>query len=444
MKPSLNKHKLKCITLIEVILDAAILASLATVVIMSLLASLRAVTHSSVVSTAAQLANEQIETLRNYSYNDLATQNGAIYPPGNIIDEQTLVKDKKNLKVHTDIRYVDDSYDGNASDAQPDLNPADYKKITVTILEPSTGEKLATLSTDIASRAAETASDTGVLKVTVLDANGLSVANTHVQITNTTTNPNVNMTVETDLNGSIFIPNLPPTTAYHAIATKDGYSSDFTSPITITNPNPTKPDPTVLLQQVSPVTLVIDRVSSLHIQAHNLSENILAADITGTKVINNSPLVYKTIINKNLSSNEVEINNLEFDSYNITPAISWYIKSCYPMLPIGINPDTENVINCYFTNDPLSPRIVSISPQNSPAENNVEFELTGVNLFNNSFYLQKESSPDIIYNNLVTTPEGDSVTGTLDFSALDIGEYDLVYQDTVGREARQTKAITIK
>ena len=64
-----NEHfsqKFKCVTLIEVILDAAILSALATIVIMSLLTSLRTVTHSSVVSTAAQLANEQIETLRNY------------------------------------------------------------------------------------------------------------------------------------------------------------------------------------------------------------------------------------------------------------------------------------------------------------------------------------------------------------------------------------------
>lgn len=436
--------KRKSITLIEVVLDAAILSALSVIVLLSLLASVRTVTHSATVSTAAQLANEQIETLRNYSYNDLATQNGAIFPPGNIPDQQTLVKDKKSLIVLTDIRYIDDPYDGQAGEITNDLNPADYKRITVTVKSSGSDEVLASLSTDIASRAAETSSNTGVLKITVLNADGVGVPDAAVAVTNTTTSPHVNINVDTDINGMIFIPNLPPATSYHISTTKSLFSTDYTSPITLENPSPTNPDPTVLLQQVTSVTLSIDHTSILHLHAHNLGGSQITVGITGSKKIGNSPVIYKTVLSKEIIGDEILINDLEYDSYTISAPDGWFIKSCDPILPINLPPSTTSETNCYFTNNALDPRIVTISPQNSPAVANVGFEITGVNLFSNSFYLNKGGGADIIFSGLGTNLEGDSLTGNLDFSSLDIGTYDLVYQGTAGGEVRQNNAITIK
>ena len=443
-----NEHfsqKFKCVTLIEVILDAAILSALATIVIMSLLTSLRTVTHSSVVSTAAQLANEQIETLRNYSYNDLTTQNGAIFPPGNIMDQQTVTKDKNTLSVLTDIRYVDDPYDGQAGGAQHDLNPADYKRITVTIVEPATNETLATLSTDIASRAAETNSNTGVLKVTVLDANGVALPGAHVSITNNSTVPIVNLLVDTDVNGIIFIPNLPPTSGYHVSTSKGGYSTDYTSPNTAENPTPTNEDPAVQLQQVVPVTLSIDRTANLHIRAYNLNDNQISIIVIGQKTIGNSPVVYKNIITRQVGNEEIELNNLEYDSYTISPLGEWYIKSCNPYLPTSVVPASNSNIDCYFTNDALDPRITAISPHDSPAADGLQIGMTGSNLFNAEFVLKKGTDPEIIFNSgLIVTLEGDSITGTVNFQSLGLGIYDLIYRDGTGRETIQTNAITIK
>ena len=53
---------------------------------------------------------------------------------------------------------------------------------------------------------------------------------------------------------------LPPSVnGYHIVVTKPGYSTDQTYPITPQNPNPTKPDATIMSGQVTQVSIVTDR-----------------------------------------------------------------------------------------------------------------------------------------------------------------------------------------
>ncbi|MFA6082538.1 MAG: carboxypeptidase regulatory-like domain-containing protein [Patescibacteria group bacterium] len=431
----------KAVTLIEVVIDMAILSLISTVVIMAMASSIKTVNQSSRVAAAGQLVNEKLEHIRNLSYDSLATQNGPIVPQGNILDQESVTRDKFQFVVHTDIRYVDDAYDSLVGSG--DLNPADYKRVTITVLD-TDSSVLATLSTDIASRAAETASNTGVLKLKVLDANGSPVPDATIVLTNASVNPPVNVTTTTDAAGGVFIPNLTPAGNYHIVASKVNYSSDSTTPISVANPSPTNPDATILLQQPTEVTLSIDLTSSLTINITGVVVFGGDAALVGQKLIGQNPDVVKNqvlfVINP-----IVQISNLEFDSYNITPPIGFFIKTCSPTLPIIVSPNSAITVNCDFTIDPTDVRISNINPNQFTAAAGVSIEISGANLTLPEFSLQRGSDAEIPFNTGLTVGQNNTlVSGTVDFSALTLGSYDLIYRDAQGHTARQTEAIVIE
>ena len=49
--------------------------------------------------SAVALANEKMEDIRNMTYDELATEHGIIYPGGNILDDETIVRKNINFNV---------------------------------------------------------------------------------------------------------------------------------------------------------------------------------------------------------------------------------------------------------------------------------------------------------------------------------------------------------
>lgn len=427
MNYRLPTSKKRAITLIEAIIDAGILSMISIIILTSLLSSLRTANLSSAISTGGQLANEKMEILRNLAYDALATQHGAIFPQGNIIDNEIITRDKKVFRVNTEIIYVDDPYDGLAP---VDLNPADYKKVTLTVYDNASNKQLAVLSSNIASHAAETVSNTGVIRVTVLDANGKAVSGADVTITNTTIVPNLLINTSTDSNGIVLIPNLPVKSAYHVVATKTGFSTDSTTPGS-NNPTPLNPDATVLLQKVATVTLNIDATSTIVLTAQGLNVPSITGQLKGSKLIGSNPNTIKTSLNLTITPTTT-INNVEYDSYTVIPQNGWYVTTCDPMQPFPVNPGTSVPITCVFTQQSF-PQVVSITPHTVTASAGVIINITGANFTAPvQVSIQQGASPEIALPGFVSGNGSTTLDGTIDFSTVPPGTYNVIIHTTLG------------
>lgn len=81
--------------------------------------------------TATELANEQIEIIRNLPYADVGISGGL--PAGKVPPDQTLTRGGVTFRVEATIRTVDDPFDGTSGGTPNDPTPADYKLVDLTV-----------------------------------------------------------------------------------------------------------------------------------------------------------------------------------------------------------------------------------------------------------------------------------------------------------------------
>jgi hypothetical protein len=263
-------------------------------------------------------------------------------PNGKIAHVQNLVRSNINFIVTTTIRNIDLPFDGAiGSSTKPDLSPADNKSVEVEVACPTCRNFVpVVLSTSVAPKNLETASTNGSLLIKVFDSNGVPVSNASVHVLNSKISPNIIIDDVTDNDGLLQIVDAPPgTNAYQISVTKNGYSSDRTYTLGATdNPNPIKPDATVIVQQLTQISFSIDKVSTLTVSSVTPSCAGLSNidfNLKGSKYIGNNILKF----NKNLQTNgggTYSTSTMEWDSYAVTG-----IDTDYDI--IGLNP--LNLIN---------------------------------------------------------------------------------------------------
>lgn len=436
-------------------MDFVVIALVATAVVTAFMAGYKIIALSKAKILAVALANEKIENIRNMPYDDLATEHGPIYPPGNIADEETLARSNINYRVVTDIRYVDDPYDGDALGTVPgkptDIYPYDYKKVTITVYKVGKDESLATLSTNVSGNAAETASNTGILYLCIIDASGQPVANADVKITNTEVDPQVNIEAVTDSTGCIMIPALPPDlhNHYHLEATKDGYSIDMTYPRTAQNPNQLNPDIDILTQQVTSVTLVIDQDSVLRVRTVDVNGAIMpniALHIEGSKEIYFNPQTFKYSEDHITDTDGfLELSEMEFDDYKVSViSAGLYLSSSTPTLPLHLAPDSIAEIVIRVTDSASAPRIVSVNPGQGVKPDLTSISATGANF--DSSAIMKIVNPSTgaeIIGVDVSVHAGQEIIADFDLSPSTTGFWDVVITNPNGEFARQVGGFEI-
>lgn len=288
-------------TLVELTVTMVVIA----IVVVAFFGLFISLVHSTVIAkrraVALTLATNQMEYLKSLPYDSLAVQGGSIIATTTI--PATTVKTINGVKytVTTSISYVDDAYDGCGSypnlatkkiycrnypppSSAPslDTNPADYKVASVTVTDTSNA-RLASVDTQISARVSETASTTGALFVTVIDLSGAPVSGASVNVTNTTTSPQVNVGDSTDSNGVSIFYGLPPDSGadYTITATSPGYSS-LTTISANGSLQATYPKQSILTQQASYVTLTIGKMGQNSIIAETTTTN--GTPIAGVKV----------------------------------------------------------------------------------------------------------------------------------------------------------------
>ncbi|HSX33265.1 MAG TPA: prepilin-type N-terminal cleavage/methylation domain-containing protein [Candidatus Saccharimonadales bacterium] len=263
------------------------------------LSLVQSATHTERKAVALTLATNQIEYLKSLPYNNLAVAGGSIISSNPLPATATQTLNGVKYTVHTDIDYVDDSYDGCGSypnqqfkqtycrnypppsgAPSTDLNPADYKDLRVFVTDP-TGSTLASVDTQVSARVAETASNTGALFVKVIDGNGNPISGATVEAKNSSVVPAVDVTDSTDTNGeAIFYDLTPDTTGYHYVVTGSltGYSTLTTiAPSGSLQPNYSSQQ--LISQRSSNVTLTLypQGVSSLLLETTGVNGSPLAS-----------------------------------------------------------------------------------------------------------------------------------------------------------------------
>ncbi len=284
-------------TLVELLVSIVVLAVLG-LGIFNLFVSLL---HSAIVAqrqaVASTLATNQMEYVKSLPYDNLAVAGGAIVSSSTIPATVTKKVNGDTYTITTNIVFADDSYDGCGSyptqalkqkycrnypapSGAPavDSNPGDYKDINVSVVD-RYGTHLAALDTQVAALVAETASNTGALFVSVIDASGNPVAGATVTAVNGSTSPAVNVSDVTDAFGLVIFYDLPPSASgnkYVITASNPGYSTLTTiAPSGVLQP--TYSSQNLIAQSSSYVTMTIkpQGTNSLIVETTNTSGAVL-------------------------------------------------------------------------------------------------------------------------------------------------------------------------
>ena len=333
------------LTLVELVVSIAIFAFLCLSVYGMYTAIINGIVSYRERTTISALADQYMEIARNLPYSKIGTLGGN--PHGDLPDIPNPVETIFNgatYQIYYVVNYIDDPADGTALLGN-DFAANDYKQVKLYIKNASTGIENSFL-TNIVPKGLENLESGGAVSIKVFDAVGQPVSGATIQIQNTSISPNINLTRMSDANGDWVEVGLPNSAnGYHITVSKNEYSSDSTHPITEQNPNPVKPDATVLNGQVTQISFLIDKLSNLVFNTLNQTcEAIPGVDlkVQGSKLIG-TPKVFKFDNDYISNSNgEAFLNNIEWDSY--TPAVTgstYMIYGSSPIQQVNLLPDTS-------------------------------------------------------------------------------------------------------
>jgi len=441
-------------TIVESLINIIIIAMVGVAILSAVVGGFRFTQLSKERSLALAIANERMEELRNLPYDDLATQFGTIFPPGNILDQETVIRENVTFAVNIRIDYVDDPYDGDAlgtvQGKPQDLAPYDYKKVEITVTRLNRPNPAARLVSNVGASAAETASNTGILLVTVLDAAGEPVPQATVTIENPSAVPPVNITTSTDNNGRVMIPSLPPDNQnrYHIEVTKTGYSSDYTSPITVPNPNPVQPDVNIFVQQITTQTLVIDLVSTMTVTVVDGSGSSLPGlnlTTTSEKLTYVSPDVPKyQSTNATDGQGQVSLASMEWGSYLFSLSAPYFICSTMPFPNAPLDPGSGLAVTVRATSSGTAPTIVNVLPNSGPATGPLTLAVTGSSFaFGAAAILTRLGQSDIV-GSPVTVNNATELDATFDLTGAATGTWNLIIRNADAQECVQEQALEVE
>lgn len=315
-------------TLVELVVALVVISIIA----LSTLQLFTALVDSALIakkkSIALSLATNQMEFLKSLPYDSLAVAGGGIPTTNPLPAEQTVKNSGFKYIIETSIKYVDDAFDGcadykNEQDKKNqcrnypppagvtavDKSPYDYKIANVRVKSPA-GAVLADIDSQIAARVSETESTTGTIVVKVTDNGGNPLEGATVRLTNTTVNPQIDLTLTTDVYGTVIFYKLTPDSGrdYKIEASKSGYSSLFTIPSS-GSLIPMYPNVQLLQQQSTAVTM----------QLMPMTQKSLIIETVDT---NGNPLSNLKVYLKGGYKRYTSVNDTSYYYDNMTPSDS--------------------------------------------------------------------------------------------------------------------------
>lgn len=334
-------------TLIELVAGMFVFVVLVTGVISVYSILSRTVKLAREKTVLASLASSYLEVVRNVPYADVGTANGN--PKGALADFSNAINVKiegYSYKIYYEVTYIDDPADGLIGGSPNDPAPADYKQVKMSVLNVTTNQ-VTDFLTSVSPKGLEGTQNAGAIKVRVFNSIGQPVPNADIRIQHPTSSPAIILDRKSDVNGEWTEVGLPAAVNnYRIVVTKPGYSTDQTYPITASNPNPTKPDVTVVNGQVSEISFSIDLLANLTIKTLNeLCQEVSGVDlnIRGDKLVGSNPLVYKFNQDFTSADGKVVLTDIDWDTYTPTLLIgqSWVVRGTSPIQKIEVQPGSS-------------------------------------------------------------------------------------------------------
>lgn len=398
------KRGFSLIELIAVLAIFTIMSVGALGAMQTLFQTVKAGREQAIVSS---LASQRLEVARNLPFSDIGTVSGN--PNGTLPDSANPYQaniEGKQYEVYYEVTYMDDPADGTIV-LGTDPAPADYKQVKMFVKSLATG-KISSFLTTMVPKGLEGNNNAGALLLQVIDANGQPVAGANLHIENLSANPQIILDRQTDASGNWVEVGLPAgVNAYHIVATKTGYSTDQTYPITVNNPNPIKPDATILVGVITQISFAIDLVSNLTIRTLGDTCQPISGvgmDVKGSKLIGASPDVLKYDESLTSVAGEIAMNNIEWDTY--TPTLStgqsYTLLGTSPVQQIAVLPGSNNTFTAILATATTPNSLLVI----------VKDSATGTAIEGASVHLQKGGSQPQDYNGVT----GGSVWSQLDWT----------------------------
>ncbi len=361
-----NKEK-RGFTLVEVLVGTAVFLVVSLAAYNAYIALFKIIDLGQYRLLAVNLANEQFEIARNVPYSSVGIVGGA--PSGIIPHVQTLVRGNVMFTVTSTVRNIDLDYDGILGGSPNDTSPADNKLLEVTIsCDDCRNLPPITMTGQIAPKGLESSSSNGALLIRVFDGSGQPVQGASIHVVNVATTTTIVIDDVTDENGLLQLVDLPPgSNAYRIVVSKSGYSSDRTYPIGApSNPTPSKPDATVIIQQVAQISFAIDLLGQVNISSVNpicTPVGNFDFSMTGSKQIGtNVPKYFANLVTD--SSGAKILNNMEWDEYTINPTDATYsLAGIIPLNPVVLNPD--GTVDLKLVVVPDEPRMLLVTIKDS-------------------------------------------------------------------------------
>jgi hypothetical protein len=212
--------------------------------------------------TATQIAQGEIEKMRNMPYLEIGTKGASLpYASGTLDSISTTTLNGIEYRIERIIKFFVDSADGNFPDDNCDL---DYKRAQINVSWSGQFPGKVSLISDFSPKdkieEVQTCQEQpgGILSVLVFDAFGLPVPSPLIQVFDPSTGFLIDSATPSD--GKHDFPLASST--YKVLVSKSGYSSERTYSIEEVA-IPQKPNPIVLEGQVTQVSFSIDKLSSI-------------------------------------------------------------------------------------------------------------------------------------------------------------------------------------
>jgi prepilin-type N-terminal cleavage/methylation domain-containing protein len=415
-------------TLIETIIAIGIFSIIAGGVYFSYANVLEIFSASYLNLTALSAIENELEIIHNLAYADVGLQGGS--PSGILSAQKNITYGGVPFIVTTAIRNVDDPFDGVQGGNPNDLSPADYKLVEIEITCQACPRFIpARMTTNIAPPGLEMVTNNGTLIIKVFNASGQPISGANVAVINNLTNPAINISDTTDSAGILKLVDIATSSAgFEITVSKAGYSTDKTyQPGATPNPNPLKPHATVLEQQVTETSFVIDRVSILNIKTQDkFCAGIGGIDIlqAGQKLIGTNPITPKySVTHVTGAAGTKTVNNLEFDAYDFTNKdVSYEVAGFNPISTLAVDPNGTYSLTWLMEPKDASAIAVTVTDQNGQLINDAKVTISRASFTSSSYSGRKfltETDWAAGQYSLKTNIETDVPAGEI--SLLDIG-----------------------
>jgi prepilin-type N-terminal cleavage/methylation domain-containing protein len=357
-----RKSEKRGFSLIEVLVGTAIFLIVAIAAYSAFTSLLQLANGAQSRTLAVELADEQFEIIRNMPYVSVGLSNGI--PLGILPQTQTLTRGGVTFTVGLTVR--------NINLASSSLQASD-KLVEINVTCPNCKDfQPVTLTGQVSPANLQSASLGGALVVQALNGSGQPVEDASVTIQSLATS-SVRDSDVTNVTGILNVIGVPVgTNMYRITVTKAGYSTASSSRQgSMGLSTPVNTDATVLSQQVTTTSFAIDQLSSLHVTSVT---PLCAAvpnvhfSLVGAKLIGTSPSVTKyPMTNFTTGAGaQLDLNNMEWDTYSLTPTDSAYdVEGINPYSPFTLNPNNSQNVQLVVVPKSSNSLMVSVADRGS-------------------------------------------------------------------------------